>query len=67
MVRMVYGVPVIVTPEDGSFAPHRGRSSARELVHKAFVVNSRTNPSARFTPVVDVAQVANCAEPRHLH
>ncbi len=46
MVRMVYGVPVIVTPEDGSFYPRmedvlKGVSSYT----RAIIVNSPNNPS----------------------
>jgi aspartate aminotransferase len=46
MVKMVYGVPVIVTPEDGGFYPRmedvmKGVSSYT----KAIIVNSPNNPS----------------------
>lgn len=46
MVRMVYGVPVIVTPEDGSFHP-RMQDIERVVTSytKAIIVNSPNNPS----------------------
>jgi len=46
MVRMVYGVPVIVTPEDGSFHPRM--KEIEQVVSsytKAVIVNSPNNPS----------------------
>jgi aspartate aminotransferase len=46
MVRMVYGVPVIVTPEDGSFHPRM--KEIEQVVSsytKAIIVNSPNNPS----------------------
>jgi aspartate aminotransferase len=46
MVRMVYGIPVIVTPEDGGFHPRM--SDITETVTsstKAIIVNSPNNPS----------------------
>lgn len=46
MVRMVYGVPVIVTPEDGSFVP-RFEEIERAIspYTRAIIVNSPNNPS----------------------
>jgi len=46
MVRMVYGVPVIVTPEDGSFHPRM--EEIKKVVSsytKAIIINSPNNPS----------------------
>jgi aspartate aminotransferase len=46
MVRMVYGMPVIVRPEDGGFRPRM--SEVEEAVSsytKAIIVNSPNNPS----------------------
>ncbi len=46
MVRMVYGVPVIVTPEDGSFYPRmEDIMKAVSSYTKAIIVNSPNNPS----------------------
>lgn len=46
MVRMVYGVPVIVTPEDGTFHPRM--EDIKKVVSsytRAIIVNSPNNPS----------------------
>ncbi len=46
MVKMVYGVPVIVTPEDGTFHPEM--DDIKEMVGsytRAIIVNSPNNPS----------------------
>ena len=46
MVRMVYGVPVIVTPEDGGFYPRmEDVTKAVSTYTKAIIVNSPNNPS----------------------
>ncbi len=46
MVRMVYGVPVIVTPEDGGFHPRmEDVMKAVSTYTKAIIVNSPNNPS----------------------
>ncbi len=46
MVRMVYGVPVIVTPEDGGFYPRmEDVMKAVSTYTKAIIVNSPNNPS----------------------
>jgi aspartate aminotransferase len=46
MVRMVYGNPVIVTPEDGSFRPRMKEvEQALSSYTKAIIVNSPNNPS----------------------
>ncbi|HEY3296766.1 MAG TPA: pyridoxal phosphate-dependent aminotransferase [bacterium] len=46
MIKMLYGVPVIVTPEDGSFYPRM--EDIKKVVTsytKAIIVNSPNNPS----------------------
>ncbi len=46
MVRMVYGIPVIVTPEDGTFHPRMEDILAAVTGYtKAIIVNSPNNPS----------------------
>ncbi len=46
MVKMVYGNPVIVTPEDGSFRPRlKEVEQALSSYTKAIIVNSPNNPS----------------------
>lgn len=46
MVRMCYGVPVIVTPEDGSFHPRMKDIEQKISSYtKAIIINSPNNPS----------------------
>ncbi len=46
MIKMVYGIPVIVTPEDGSFYPRmQDIEQAVSSYTKAIIVNSPNNPS----------------------
>ncbi len=46
MVRMCYGVPVIVTPEDGSFHPRMKDIEQKVSSYtKAIIINSPNNPS----------------------
>jgi aspartate aminotransferase len=46
MVRMVYGIPVAVTPEDGSFHPRMADiQRAAGSATKAIICNSPNNPS----------------------
>jgi aspartate aminotransferase len=46
IVRMVYGIPVVVTPEDGSFHPRmEDIKQAVSSYTKAIIVNSPNNPS----------------------
>ncbi|MGB2957582.1 MAG: aminotransferase class I/II-fold pyridoxal phosphate-dependent enzyme, partial [Bacteroidota bacterium] len=45
MIKMVYGVPVIVTPEDGGFVPRMDEiEQAISSYTKAIIVNSPNNP-----------------------
>jgi aspartate aminotransferase len=46
IIRMVYGIPVIVTPEDGSFHPRmEDIKQAVGSYTKAIIINSPNNPS----------------------
>lgn len=46
LVKMVYGIPVIVTPEDGSFHPRfKDIKAAVTSYTKAIIINSPNNPS----------------------
>jgi len=51
MIKMVYGIPVIVTPEDGSFVPRmKDIEQAVSSYTKAIIVNSPNNPSGIMYP-----------------
>jgi aspartate aminotransferase len=63
MIRMVQGVPVIVTPEDGGFVP-RIEEIKRAVGSntKAIILNSPNNPSGAVYPPELVAQVVELCE-----
>lgn len=68
MVRMVYGVPVIVRPEDGSFIPtmkdiEQGLSSYT----KAIIVNSPNNPSGVIYPPELIGGLVELCESRGIY
>jgi aspartate aminotransferase len=51
MIKMVYGVPVIVRPEDGSFVPRmKDIEQAVSSYTRAIIVNSPNNPSGVMYP-----------------
>ena len=46
MIKMVYGIPVVVVPEDGSFSPRmEDITKSVSSYTKAIIVNSPNNPS----------------------
>jgi len=68
MVKMVYGVPVIVTPEDGSFYPRmedvmKGVSSYT----KAIIVNSPNNPSGVVYPEEFISELVRYCEKKNIY
>jgi aspartate aminotransferase len=68
MVKMVYGVPVVVTPEDGTFHPRiadveRALSSAT----KAVIVNSPNNPSGVMFSEEFIASVIALCERKGIY
>jgi aspartate aminotransferase len=68
MVRMVYGVPVIVTPEDGSFIPRmQDIERAVSSYTKALIVNSPNNPSGAVYPPELVAEIVDFCERRKIY
>jgi aspartate aminotransferase len=63
MIRMVYGVPVIVTPEDGSFQPRLEEiERAVGPYTRALIVNSPNNPSGVVYPASFIAEVVEFCE-----
>jgi len=68
MVRMVYGVPVIVTPEDGSFHPRMADiERAVSSSTKAIIVNSPNNPSGVVYREEFIAQIVEFCERRKIY
>jgi aspartate aminotransferase len=68
MVRLVYGQPVIVTPEDGSFVPQLHEVEAAFTSRtKALIVNSPSNPSGAVFPDELVAGLVELCEERGVY
>jgi aspartate aminotransferase len=68
MVRMVYGHPVIVTPEDGGFVPRLEEvAEAFSSYTKALIVNSPNNPSGAVYPDELIAGLVGLCEGRGVH
>ncbi len=68
MVRMCYGVPVIVTPEDGSFHPRiQDIERAVSPYTRAIVVNSPNNPSGVVFSEEFIAQIVDFCERKKIY
>jgi aspartate aminotransferase len=68
MVKMVYGVPVIVTPEDGSFYPRMADIERSVSSYtKAIIVNSPNNPSGVIFPDEFIAQIVEFCERKNIY
>ncbi len=63
MVKMVYGIPVVVTPEDGTFHPRmEDIEQAVSSYTKAIIVNSPNNPSGEVFSPEFIGQVVEFCE-----
>jgi aspartate aminotransferase len=63
MVKMVYGIPVVVTPEDGTFHPRmEDIEQAVTSYTKAIIVNSPNNPSGEVYSLDFIAQIVDFCE-----
>ena len=68
MIKMVYGVPVIVTPEDGGFVPRmKDIEPAVSSYTKAIIVNSPNNPSGAIYPPELIAQLVEFCERKGIY
>jgi aspartate aminotransferase len=68
MVKMVYGRPVIITPEDGSFHPRMEEiERAVSSYTKAIIVNSPNNPSGMVFSEQFIAQIVDFCEQSHIY
>ena len=68
MVRMIGSLPVIVTPEDGSFIPTFDEiERAVGANTKAIIVNSPNNPSGMIYPDDLIAKIVELCESRGLY
>ncbi|MBP1657961.1 MAG: aspartate transaminase [Bacteroidetes bacterium] len=68
MIKMVYGVPVIVTPEDGSFVPRmQDIEQAVSSYTKAIIVNSPNNPSGAIYSADLIARLVEFCERKGIY
>ncbi|MFQ6058459.1 MAG: pyridoxal phosphate-dependent aminotransferase [Anaerolineae bacterium] len=68
MVKMVYGVPVVVTPEDGSFHPRmEDVVQAVSSYTRAIIVNSPNNPSGVMYSEEFIAEIVDFCERRDIY
>ena len=68
MVKMVYGIPVIVTPEDGSFHPRMTDiEQATSSYTKAIIVNSPNNPSGAVFSNDFIAEIVEYCERKKIY
>lgn len=67
MVRMTYGVPVFVTPEDGGVYPNmREIEEAVSPYTRAMIINTPNNPSGVVFPESFIAEVVDFCEKRNI-
>lgn len=68
MVKMCYGVPVVVTPEDGSFIPRMADiEQAVTSYTKVIIVNSPNNPSGAVFPPDLIADLVDFCERKKIY
>lgn len=68
ITKMVYGVPVIVTPEDGTFIPKFEEiEQAVSSYTRAILLNSPNNPSGAVYPPELVAQIVDFCERKKIY
>lgn len=68
MVKMVYGIPVIVTPEDGTFQPRMEEIEASVSSYtKVIIINSPNNPSGIIYPDSFIADIVDFCERKGIY
>jgi aspartate aminotransferase len=68
IIRMVGGVPVVVTPEDGTFQPRlQDIERAVSGYTKAVILNSPNNPSGTVFPDAFIAELVAFCERKNLY
>jgi aspartate aminotransferase len=67
MVKMTYGIPVFVTPEDGGLYPNMQEiEEAVSPYTKAMIINSPNNPSGVVFPASFIADVVAFCEKKNI-
>jgi len=68
MIKMVYGIPVVVTPEDGTFQPRmEDIERAVGSYTKAIILNSPNNPSGAVFPPEFIAEIVEFCEHKKIY
>ncbi len=68
IVKMVYGVPVVIAPEDGKFVPRMQEiEQAVTSYTKAIIVNSPNNPSGAVFPPELIADIVEFCERKKIY
>ncbi len=68
MIKMCYGVPVVVTPEDGTFYHRMAEiEQAVSSYTKAIIVNSPNNPSGVMYPPEFIAELVDFCERKGIY
>ena len=68
MVKMAYGVPIIVTPKDGSFYPRmEDILEAVSSYTKLIIVNSPNNPSGMVFPETFIQEIVEFCESKGIY
>ena len=68
MVKIAYGIPVIVKPEDGSFHPRmQDIGQAVSPYTKAIIVNSPGNPSGLMFSKEFIAEIVQFCEKKKIY
>lgn len=68
MIKMVGAIPVIITPEDGSFVPRFDEiERAVGAYTKAIIVNSPNNPSGMVYPVELISKIVDLCEHKGIY
>jgi aspartate aminotransferase len=68
IVKMVYGIPVVIAPEDGKFVPRMQEiEQAVTSYTKAIIVNSPNNPSGAVFPPELIAEIVEFCEHKKIY
>jgi aspartate aminotransferase len=68
IIKMVYGIPVIVTPQDGSFQPRMADiEQAVSSYTRAIIINSPNNPSGAMFSDQFMAEIVEFCERKKIY
>jgi aspartate aminotransferase len=68
MIKMVYGIPVVVTPGDGTFQPRMEEiEEAVSSYTKIIIINSPNNPSGVMYPEEFIADIVDYCERKGIY